>query len=155
MNTSGFSSQRLRPLQQLVESREETAARRLLDQQRRLGERELRLEELNRYLTEYEGGVQAHSAQMLMNRQAFVARLREAVEMQAGLVNQARTDCDVERANWLLQRRELSTLDRLASCYRRREQRVEEQREQKRLDEFALRRYATTPSATGTGADPE
>jgi flagellar protein FliJ len=136
-----MSSARMQPLQQIAEHREDEAARRLLDQQRVLGEREQRLHELTRYLGEYEGLAQAHSARLLMNRQAFVERLREAVAMQSRLVEQARSHCDVQRGEWLLQRREVSTLDQLAACYRRREQRVEEQRNQRQLDEFALRRF--------------
>jgi flagellar protein FliJ len=144
-----MSSARMQPLQQLAELREDEAARRLLDQQRVLGEREQRLHELTRYLGEYEGLAQAHSPRLLMNRQAFVERLREAVAMQSRLVEQARSHCDVQRGEWLLQRREVSTLDQLADCYRRREQRVEEQRNQRQLDEFALRRFlaGNTPDA--------
>ncbi len=144
------ASVRLKPLQQLAESREEDAARRLLDHQRQLSERELRLQELSRYLAEYEGAGQLLNASMLMNREAFLARLREAVAVQERLVQQARASCDTERARWLLQRREVSTLDQLADCYRRRERRIEEQRSQKQLDDFALRRFSVS-AATACG----
>lgn len=143
-----MSSARMQPLQQLAEVREDEAAKRLLDQQRVLGEREQRLQELSRYLAEYEGLATAHNPRLLMNRQAFVERLREAVDMQARLVEQARSHCDVQRAEWLLQHREVSTLDQLADCYRRRERRVEEQRSQKQLDELALRRFCGAGDAT-------
>ncbi len=136
-----MSSARMQPLQQLAEVREDEAARRLIDQQRVLGEREQRLQELTRYLAEYDGLASAHNPRLLMNRQAFVERLREAVSMQTRLVEQARSHCEVQRAEWLLQHREVSTLDQLAECYRRRERRSEEQRGQRQLDEFALRRF--------------
>lgn len=149
--TAQMSSSRLQPLQQLAETREEDAARRLLDEQRQLSDRELRLHELTRYLSEYEALGHAHSAQLLMNRQAFLARLREAVAVQERLVQQARSNCDTERARWLLQRREVSTLDQLADCYRRREQRLEEQRGQRQLDEFALRRFVVARADEARG----
>lgn len=142
-----LASERLQPLQQRAESREEEAARRLLDQQRQLSERELRLHELTRYLAEYEGMSSAGSARMLMNQRAFVERLREAVAMQKRLVEQARASCDLERGRWLLERREVSTLDQLADCYRRRERVVEERREQKQMDEFALRSFVALQAA--------
>lgn len=146
-----MSSSRMRPLQQIAEMREDEAARRLLDQQRLLGERERRLDELTRYLGEYESLAQAHSPRLLINRQAFVERLREAVAMQSRLVEQARSHCDVQRGEWLLQRRKVSTLDQLAACYRRREQRVEEQRNQRQLDELALRRFLGHADSSNRG----
>jgi flagellar protein FliJ len=145
-----MSSERMQPLQKIAEAREDEAARQLLDRQRVLGEREQRLHELTRYLGEYEGLGQAHNPRLLMNRQAFVERLREAVSMQARLVEQARSHCDVQRGEWLLQHREVSTLDQLADCYRRRERRIEDQRSQRHLDEFALRRFLE-----GTNAEPQ
>ncbi|MES0874093.1 flagellar export protein FliJ [Sinimarinibacterium thermocellulolyticum] len=142
-----MSSSRLRPLQRIAELREDEAAKRLLDQRRVLGERELRLQELTRYLAEYEGLASAQHPRLLMNRQAFIERLREAVALQAQLVEQARSQVEAQRAEWLLQHREVATLDRLADCYRRRERRIEEQRSQRQLDEFALARFvaADTP----------
>jgi flagellar protein FliJ len=145
-----MSSERMQPLQKIAEAREDEAARQLLDRQRVLGEREQRLHELTRYLGEYEGLGQAHNPRLLMNRQAFVERLREAVSMQARLVEQARSNCDVQRGEWLLQHREVSTLDQLADCYRRRERRIEDQRSQRHLDEFALRRFLE-----GAKAEPQ
>jgi flagellar protein FliJ len=150
MNTQ--PSALLQPLQQIAETREEEAARRLIEQQRQLSERELRLDELSRYLAEYETLGYAHNPRMLMNRQAFLERLREAVAVQERLVQQARSSCNTERARWLLRRRELTTLDQLADTYRRREQRVEQQRDQKQLDEFALRSFITAKA--GAQGDP-
>lgn len=140
MNTAR-PSERIQPLQQMAGTREEQAARRLLDQQRQLKEREQRLAELTEYLGEYERQEHLSSARMLMNRQAFVQRLREAIGVQLRLVEQARANCDVERGRWLLERREVSTLDQLSECYRRRERLVDERREQRQLDEFAVRNF--------------
>ncbi|MFA5940099.1 MAG: flagellar export protein FliJ [Sinimarinibacterium sp.] len=142
-----LASERLQPLQQRAETREEEATRRLLDQQRQLSERELRLHELTRYLAEYEGMGSAGSARMLMNQRAFIERLREAVAMQTRLVEQARAGCDAERGRWLLEHREVSTLDQLADCYRRRERLVEERRDQKQMDEFAVRSFVAAQTA--------
>ncbi|SFF43766.1 FliJ protein [Fontimonas thermophila] len=145
----------LQPLHRLAEAREQDAARRLLERQRELAERERRLRELVQYLAEYESAAQVHNAQMLMNRQAFLARLREAVAVQERLVEQARTNCDVERTHWLLQRREVSTLDQLIDRYRRRERDVEAQRAQRQLDEFALQRFVGENTSVSGGRGSE
>ncbi|MDD3764958.1 MAG: flagellar export protein FliJ [Nevskiales bacterium] len=141
--SSKMTSQRLAPIQQIAQTKEEDAAKRLLEAQRKLSERELRLHELQRYVAEYENGPPASTPLLLMNRQQFLGRLREAVQVQMGLVEQARRDCDAIRGNWLLKRRDVSTLDQLSECYRRKEALIDERRDQQRLDEFALRRYAT------------
>ncbi len=135
------ASQRIEPLQHLAESREEEASKLLLDRQRVLGERERRLHELQNYVSEYDRPQSAPATVLLLNRHQFVGRLREAVAVQQTLVEQARRDCDTERARWLLTRRNVSTLDQLADCYRRRERVVDERIDQKRMDEFALRQF--------------
>jgi len=135
------ASQRIEPLQQLAESREEEASKRLLERQRALSERERRLRELQNYVAEYDRPQSAPANVLLLNRHQFVGRLREAVAVQQTLVEQAQRECDAERARWLLTRRDVSTLDQLADCYRRRERLVEERLENKRMDEFALRQF--------------
>lgn len=136
-----LNSRRLQPLQQLAEDREEKAARRLLDCQRLVAEREQRLHELTGYVAEYERTEMAGSVQLLRNRHAFLERLRAALEFQLQLVEQARRDCETERGRWLSQRRDLSVLDQMAAMYRRREAHAEEQRAQKRMDDFAIHRH--------------
>ncbi len=135
-------SRRIQPLQALAEEREDAAARRLAGSQRRLAERQTRLAELRRYREDYQQrGSEIDTPQLLLNRRAFIARLREAELFQQQLVEQAQRDCDNERARWLLSHRETATLEQLAEVYRQREAAVEEQREQRRMDEFALHRH--------------
>lgn len=135
-------SVRIQPLQTLAEDREDAAARRLADCQRTLSEREARLLELTRYREDYEQRASScDTPQLLLNRRAFIARLREAEIFQRQLVEQAQQDCANERGRWLLRHRETATLEQLASVYLRREAVVEERRSQARLDEFALHRH--------------
>lgn len=137
-----LSSQRMQPLQTLADLREDEAARLLVEAQRLQAEREARLAELGRYREDYERQSAAATPQLLRNRQAFLERLREAERFQQQLVEQATRAVDQCRAHWLTQQRGSRTVAQLTSCYLAREQREEQRREQHRLDEFALRRYA-------------
>lgn len=143
-------SQRLEPLQQLAESREDEASRRMLDAQRLLAEREARLAELARYRADYERGPVEGSPRLLLNHRLFLDRLREAEHFQRQLVEQSQLEIARERAQWLTRHRETATLDQLADLYRRRERAREERAAQKQLDEFALR--ARTLTGAGEAA---
>lgn len=134
-------SRRLVPLQQVAESREDQALQRVMERHRTLAEREQRLSELQAYLQEYQKAVPGTTPSMLVNRQAFVARLREAERFQRQAVETARAECDSERARWMLKRRDVAVLDQLAACYHRKERRDEERHAQRHLDEFALRQF--------------
>lgn len=139
-----MDSRRLIPLQTVAESREDEAARRLRDCQRQLTEHEARLEEIRRYTREYAEAPPQGAAHLLVNRQAFLARLKEAERFQEKAVEDARLAVDAERLKWLLKRRDVSVLDQLAACYRSREQRQEQRRDQRGADELALRRFLAT-----------
>ncbi|MDM4770805.1 flagellar export protein FliJ [Solimonas sp. SE-A11] len=137
-----MNSRRLVPLQTLADQREDEAARRLADVQRRHADQEARLVELRRYADEYANAPAGPTAVLMLNRQAFLGRLREAERFQVQAVEDARLAVEAERAAWLLKRRDVSVLDQLAACYRGREQRQDERREQRGADELALRRFA-------------
>ncbi len=136
-----MNSRRLVPLQTLAETREDEAARRLAEVQRRHADQEARLAELRRYADEYASAPAGPTAALMLNRQAFLSRLRDAERFQVQAVEDARLAVEAERASWLLKRRDVSVLDQLAACYRGREQRQDERREQRGADELALRRF--------------
>ncbi|HEY0973708.1 MAG TPA: flagellar export protein FliJ [Solimonas sp.] len=140
-------SQRLVPLQQLADTREDEAARRLLDAQRQVAEREARLQELCAYRGEYEQRLGGATPQLMLNARQFIARLREAEAFQRYLVEQARQALATERGRWLLRRREAGTLEQLAEVYRGRERQVEARRQQKVLDEYAQRLHAVAAAS--------
>ncbi len=134
-------SHRLVPLQQIADSREDEAARRLIDVQRQVAERETRLQELIDYRSEYEQRRVGSTPQLLMNARQFIARLREAEAFQRQLVEQARQELATERGRWLSRRREVGTLEQLAEIYRERERRMEARRAQNGMDEHASRQH--------------
>lgn len=136
-----LDSRRLQPLLQRADQREQEALRRLAERQAQLASQEQRLAELRRYLHDYtERAPAAAGVAMLRNRQAFLARLREAEDCQRQSVERARSACDDERGRWLTQHRDLGVLEQLSAGCRRREQHRQEQRDQRALDELAVRR---------------
>ncbi|QHS09244.1 flagellar export protein FliJ [Sinimarinibacterium sp. NLF-5-8] len=137
-----MTSARLRPIQQIAEKKEQDAAARVRERQQLLTQRRARLQELMDYLAEYDAPGQTLTVTMLINRQAFIDKLRQAIDMQTRLVEQAQQMLEAERDKWLGQRREVKTLEQLALQYQQRERAEEERRAQKQLDEFALRQYA-------------
>jgi len=145
-----MTSRRLVPIQTVAETREDDAARKLLECQRELSGRESRLEELRRYARDYSAQGGASTPQLMANRHAFLNRLAEAERMQEKLVEEARLAVDAERAKWLLTRRDVSVLDQLAACYRAREQQQQERRDQRSSDELALRRFMAAQPQTGS-----
>jgi len=136
-----MNSRRLVPLQTIAGNREDEVARRLAEMQRKHADQHARLEEIRRYAAEYAAAPAGATSSMLLNRQAFLGKLREAERFQQQAVEEARLAVEAERTLWLLKRRDVSVLDQLAACYRVREQRHEERRDQRGADELALRRY--------------
>lgn len=134
-------SRRIEPLQQVAKNREDQAATRLGQAQRRLAEREARLHELSAFCSEYEPKISGSSMPLLMNARLFAMRLREAEAFQGQLAAQARAEVDAERQRWLQRHRETGTLDMLAEIYRDREAQIQRRREERGLDEHALRKH--------------
>lgn len=131
-------STRLEPLQMVAEQREEEAMRQMADCRRRVEEHQTRLSDLQRYLLEYtEQASQVSTPALMSNRQAFVAKLREAEKIQQQLLQQAEDLCEAERMRWMLKRRDVGVLEQLAASYRLQERRMAERHDQKNLDELA------------------
>jgi flagellar FliJ protein len=131
----------MRPIQHVADMRETEAMRSLALCQQQAAEQEARLQEMQNYIHEYANAVpQTATPALLGNRHAFLARLREAEAFQLRALEQARARCEVERARWLLKRRDTGTLEQLAASYRAQERVHAERRSQKDLDEIAMRR---------------
>ncbi|MBK9495124.1 MAG: flagellar biosynthesis chaperone [Alphaproteobacteria bacterium ADurb.BinA280] len=137
-----MDTQRLKPIQQIAESREQSRAKVFAERGRALDAQQKRLDELAQYAREYAQPAQSGStvtASMLQNRSAFLDRLDDAVRTQSKAVDKAKENVELERARLLLASREVAMLDKLADSYAVRERHVEAQRLQKELDDHALR----------------
>jgi flagellar FliJ protein len=133
--------QRLKPIRQLAQEREDEQARQFAEQQRALEAQEQRLAELRRYAGEYATPPvgECTSAALLINRRAFSAKLDDAVAQQSRHVEKARGSCEIERARLLIASREVGALDRLAASYDAQERKLDERKSQRELDDHAQR----------------
>lgn len=145
-------SERLDPLLQVVQQRQDAAAREVADRDRVLAEQEARLDALRRYADEYStapsGGTTIAPA-LLANRLAFRAKLETAVDQQSRIVDHSRQNRDVEHARLMLASRDTKVLEQLADSYRAQEHRVAEQRVQRELDDLGARRVRNAQEGNG------
>lgn len=136
-------SERLDPLLNLMQQRQDAAAREVAERDRQLAEQEQRLDALRRYAEEYAVAPASDATiapALLANRIAFRAKLETAVDQQSRIVDSSRQNRDVERARLMLASRDAKVLNQLADSYRAQESRVAEQRVQRELDDLGARR---------------
>jgi flagellar FliJ protein len=135
-------SDRLGPVQQVLEHSEQVRAREFGEAQRRLAEAEAKLAELSSYHGEYlqayrkraEDGTRVNS---LRDFQAFLARLEQALSQQENVVAQAREAVQSRRSNWQGAARDVKAVESVVDRWRSAEARAADRREQKESDERA------------------
>ncbi|WP_449448253.1 flagellar export protein FliJ [Thermomonas brevis] len=136
-------SQRLDPLLRVTQQRQDTVAKQLAERDKVLAEQQQRFDMLKEYADTYQvapagGGTLAPA--MLANHVAFRAKLDNALQQQAQVVDSSRQNCEVERARLMLASRDNKVLEQLAASYRAEELRVAGRREQRELDDLGARR---------------
>ena len=147
-----MQSRRIDPLLRRAQEKEDAIARDLAERQRTLAMHESRLEELRRYADEYAGAqMAATSPSQLMNRRAFLDRLDSAVQQQSQTVDRNRERVDAERARLLLASRDKQVLEQLAASYRAQEQKVQDRRDQREMDDIGARRVRLAQQAAREG----
>jgi flagellar FliJ protein len=142
MNTKTTLAKRLDPIRRLAQNREDDAAKRFAESQIALQRQEAQLQEMERYMNEYGGGAPGASLvpALLANRTAFLRQLAEALRWQAGAVQEARTQLERARAQWVDKHHDTDVLETLMVRSAQSEQRSQERRLQREMDEFAQRR---------------
>lgn len=132
--------ERLKPLQDLAESREQDAAERFARHKQALEAQEQRLADLQNYQADYRAQMSgAMSPSLLRNRQDFMSRLNDAVRQQGEQVTKARHAYELERQRWVEARGETQVLDKLEQNYQAQAAKRGLRREQFELDELAAR----------------
>ena len=132
--------ERLKPLQDLAESREQDAAERFARHKQALEAQEQRLADLQNYQADYRAQMSgAMSPSLLRNRQDFMSRLNDAVRQQGEQVTKARQAYELERQRWVEARGETQVLDKLEQNYHAQAAQRGLRREQFELDELAAR----------------
>ena len=133
-------SQRLKPVTQVAESREQEAALAMAEAQQVVDEREARLKELAGYRAEYHMRYKAASgagmeAAQIQDYRHFIAKLDQAISGQLVLVEGARNVYEETKRQWSATRRKSLALDKVVTRYRHEEARSAERREQGEADE--------------------
>ncbi len=133
-------SKRMKPLAEVAESRERTAARVLGERRKALAEAEAKLAELLGYRDEYakklefSGGVTTDARRMYDFR-VFLSRLNEAIVHQQLRVEQSRKEYETKRHQWYATRTKIRAVDKIIERYRGDEARVLERRDQAEADD--------------------
>jgi flagellar FliJ protein len=128
----------------VIEAAEQKLAQSLAAQQRRVGDAESKLLELERYRGEYEQGLTQRAGvgigvAQLRDYQAFLGRLSEAIRQQQAVVQRARAERDAEQQRWQQAARRVKAIDHVAEQWQAEERRAADQREQRDTDERAQR----------------
>ena len=147
-----MQSRRFDPLLRRAQDHEDAVARELAERQRAHEMQESRLAELRRYAEEYASSqMAAISPAQLANRRAFLDRLESAVEQQSRTVDSSRERLEAERTRLLLASRDKQVLEQLAASYRAQEQKVEDRRDQREMDDIGARRVRLAQQAAREG----
>jgi flagellar FliJ protein len=138
-------AKRLEPVQDLVSDAERRLAQSLATHERRVVEAETKLQDLQRYKSEYERQFTARAGSGmgvadLRDYQAFLARLGEAIRQQQSVVVRTRNERDAERLRWQEAARRAKALDHVVERWQLEERRALDRREQRETDERAQRR---------------
>jgi flagellar FliJ protein len=137
-------SQRLAPVQTVVETAERKLAQSIAVHEGRVLEAERKLEELSRYRGEYEKQFVQRAAQgigvvEMRDYQAFLARIDEAMRQQQSVILRMRAERDAERLRWQDAAKRVKAIDHVVTQWRDEERRVADRREQREIDERAQR----------------
>jgi flagellar FliJ protein len=138
-------TERLQPVQDVVENAEKRLAQSLAAFERRVIEAESKLQELTRYRGEYEQQYTQRAGSgigvmELRDYQAFLARLNEAMRQQSAVLQRVRAERDAERVRWQEAARRVKAIDHVVTQWQNEERRVEDRRDQRETDERGQRR---------------
>lgn len=135
------------PVQRVLGGAERDRARDMGAAQRSLGAAELRLQELQRYHSDYLDGFQRNAraggnALALRDFQQFLGRLEEAIRQQEQIVVQARQSVAGSTRQWQSAAQRVKAVDSVVGKWQGEERRREDRLEQKDIDERAQRQQA-------------
>ena len=139
---------RLQPVQKIVDDNERRLAEHFAAAERLLSGCEQKLKELENYRNDYTHGFSQRAgggigARQLVDYQAFMSRLNEAIKQQAQVTQQARHEREVQFKRWQDAARRAKALNHVMHNWQQEELRVLNKREQRDSDERAQRRRVT------------
>ena len=136
-------SKRFEPIRDIMSNAAKDLSVAVGEAARRVAEIERAVEQLKAYRDEYTRNVDgtggATDAVQLQNYRSFLDRLGEAMRVQTQALVAARAEYERRHALWSAKRIEAETLDRAVGRFRQEERRADDQREQREVDDLALR----------------
>jgi flagellar protein FliJ len=136
---------RLQPVQKVVDDTERHLAEHHAAAERLLHSTEQKLQELHAYRDDYTRGFARRAgsgmgARELVDYQAFMSRLNDAIKQQAQVVQRARSEREVQRKRWQEAAQRAKTLGHVIERWQHEDRRLADRREQNETDERAQRR---------------
>jgi flagellar protein FliJ len=133
-------SKRLKPVQRVAESREQSAARTMGLSRKQLLAEELKLSQLKQYHQEYLGSFDAAarngiSAGQLQEYRAFLGKLDEAIRQQEGVVRESQRDHSSNEHEWRRKHTRTQALNKAVQRFQRQEKATAERNDQKESDD--------------------
>lgn len=137
-------SKKLEPVYRYSESRQQDAARLMAEGIRQLEVQQKQLDDLLRYRSEYMLKLQSHQsapqgAVQLKDFRVFLTKLDQAIELQQQRRQAAEKEYTEKRQLWMASRTRKRAVGEVIGRHRRREQVLDERREQFEADELAIR----------------
>ncbi len=134
---------KLAPVVDHVDKQEQDALKAVAFSQQRLQEQQQRLEQLIRYREDYanrnSNGPVTYGAMQLREFQRFMAQLDDTIEQQREVVRLAEREVEFKRQKWKLTRTRSDAMHKMIERINEQEQQLLQKREQRLMDEHALR----------------
>ncbi len=134
---------KLAPVVDHVEKLEQDALKAVAFSQQRLQQQQQRLDQLIRYREDYANrhndGPVTYGAMQLREFQRFMAQLDDTIEQQREVVRLAEREVEFKRQKWKLTRTRSDAMHKMIERINEQEQQQLQKREQRLMDEHALR----------------
>jgi flagellar protein FliJ len=137
-------SDRMAPVQKVLDKKEKDRARELGEVRARLAAAEAKLRDLEQYRQDYEQAFQqrakvGQNVRALRDFQVFLARLDQAIQQQRQVVTTAQSDVGGHSSLWQSAARKAKAVDSVVDRWQGEERLAQDRRDQKETDERAQR----------------
>jgi flagellar FliJ protein len=138
-----MKSKRFEPIREIASNSADDLSRAMAEAARKVAEIERQIQQLQSYRDDYMRksgqGTAAVDAVKLQNYRSFLDRLGDALRQQMKSLELARVEYEKRRLAWSAKRIEAESLGRAVDRFRKEEQHAADRREQREVDDAALR----------------
>jgi flagellar FliJ protein len=138
-----MKSKRFEPIREIASISANDLSRAMGEAARKVADIERQIQQLQSYRDEYlrksAQGAAAVDVVKLQNYRSFLDRLGEALRQQMKSLDLARVEYEKRRSAWSAKRVEAESLGRAVERFRKEEQHAADRREQREVDDAALR----------------